>query len=251
MLYINQLKKSFGNLTVLNGIDLHIKEGEIISIIGPSGTGKSTLLRCINYLEQPTAGNITIDGVSISPETQTRKRIYEIRRKSAMIFQDHSLFENKTVFENITLPLTVAYGYSKKVAEEKAINILESIGLLDKSNQYPFSLSGGQQQRVGIGRAIAIEPKVMLFDEPTSALDPSLTYEVLELIRSLAQKHLTMIIVTHEMNFARQISDRIVFMSNGKILEIGTPNEIFLSPKHFETKNFIKNTIKNSDFSLL
>lgn len=154
MLQISQLKKSFDSLQVLNGIDLHVKKGEVVSVIGPSGTGKSTLLRCINYLEQPTSGSITIDGLCISPETKSRKRLYEIRRKSSMIFQDHSLFENKTVLENITLPLIFAYGYSKSDAEVKAMDILQAIGLADKYNQYPYALSGGQQQRqVSAGRS--------------------------------------------------------------------------------------------------
>lgn len=248
MLQISNLTKSFGTLQVLNGIDLHVKKGEVVSIIGPSGTGKSTLLRCINYLEQPTSGTITIDGISISPETQSRKRLYEIRRKSSMIFQDHSLFENKTVLENITLPLISAYGYSKSDAETKAMDILQTIGLADKYNQYPYALSGGQQQRAGIGRAIAIEPKVMLFDEPTSALDPSLINEVLELILSLAEKHMTMLIVTHEMGFARHVSDRIIFMNHGVILEDGTPDQIFTNPQCEETEDFIKSTIHRINY---
>lgn len=248
MLQISQLKKSFGSLQVLNGINLHVKKGEVVSVIGPSGTGKSTLLRCINYLEQPTSGIVTIDGLSISPETRSRKMLYKMRRKSSMIFQDHSLFENKTVLENITLPLISAYGYSKSDAEVKAMDILQAIGLADKYNQYPYALSGGQQQRAGIGRALAIEPKVMLFDEPTSALDPSLINEVLELIRSLAEKHMTMLIVTHEMGFARHVSDRIIFMNHGVILEEGTPAQIFTNPRCDETKSFIKSTIQRVNY---
>lgn len=199
-------------------------------------------------MEQPTSGCITIDGLRVSPETRSRKLLYEIRRKSSLIFQDHSLFENKTVLENITLPLIFAYGYSQSDAEKKAMDILQSIGLADKYNQYPYALSGGQQQRAGIGRALAIEPKVMLFDEPASALDPSLVNEVLALIRSLAKKHMTMRIVTHEMCFARYVSVRILFMHHGVILEEGTPDQIFTNPRCSETKDFIKSTIQRAHY---
>lgn len=248
MLQISNLTKKFGSISVLKGINLDVNEGEVVSIIGPSGTGKSTLLRCINYLEEPTSGSITIDKLCITPENQTKRKLYEFRRKTAMIFQDHSLFENKTVLENITLPLTVACGFSKADAKEKAMVILKSIGLEKECNQYPCTLSGGQQQRVGIGRAIAIEPKVMLFDEPTSALDPSLINEVLELIRSLAERHFTMIIVTHEMNFARQVSDKVIFLNHGVIVESGTPEQIFLNPQCEETGMFINSFLKRNNF---
>lgn len=248
MLQISNLTKKFGSVSVLKGIDLNVNKGEVVSIIGPSGTGKSTLLRCINYLEEPTSGSITIDNLCITPENQTKKKLYEFRRKTAMIFQDHSLFENKTVLENITLPLTVACGFSKSDAKEKAMAILKSIGLEKECNQYPCTLSGGQQQRVGIGRAIAIEPKVMLFDEPTSALDPSLINEVLELIRSLAERHFTMIIVTHEMNFARQVSDKVIFLNHGVIVESGTPEQIFLNPQCEETWMFINSFLRRKNF---
>lgn len=248
MLQISNLTKKFGSVSVLNGIDLNVNKGEVVSIIGPSGTGKSTLLRCINYLEEPTSGSIMIDKLCITPENQTKKKLYEFRRKTAMIFQDHSLFENKTVLENITLPLTVACGFSKSDAKEKAMAILKSIGLEKECNQYPCTLSGGQQQRVGIGRAIAIEPKVMLFDEPTSALDPSLINEVLELIRSLADRHFTMIIVTHEMDFARQVSDKVIFLNHGVIVESGIPEQIFLNPQCEETRMFINSSLRRNNF---
>ena len=243
MLDIRGLNKQFGGLHVLHDVDLSVKKGEVVSIIGPSGTGKSTLLRCINFLEVPSSGTITIDGLTISPEHCTKQEIYQLRHKSAMIFQDHSLFENKTVLENIALPLWTAYGYTKAAAREKAESILEMIGLADKRSAYPYALSGGQQQRVGIGRAIAIEPKVMLFDEPTSALDPSLVEEVLELIRTLALKHATMLIVTHEMNFARNVSDRVIFMNHGSIVESGPPEEIFLHPSDPETQAFVQKSV--------
>ena len=228
ILTVSGLKKSFGALEVLKDVSLSVAEGEIISIIGPSGTGKSTLLRCVNYLERPTAGVIAIDGVGVDASRSRRKDVYALRRKAAMVFQNYNLFRNKTALENIMEPMTQVQKIPCGEAREEAERILKVIGLFEKRDVYPAHLSGGQQQRIGIGRAMAVRPRVMLFDEPTSSLDPELVNEVLEVIRQLASEHrMTMLIVTHEMRFAQEISDRVLFMDNGGIALEGTPQEIF------------------------
>lgn len=230
ILNISGLKKSFHSLEVLKGIDLAVKQGEVVSIIGPSGTGKSTLLRCINHLERPTEGIITIDGVSVDAHRARHKDIIALRSKTAMVFQTYNLFKNKTAIENIMEPMVICQKMEPEKAGKRAMEILETVGLADKRDAYPAHLSGGQQQRIGIGRALAVDPQVMLFDEPTSSLDPELINEVLEVIRGLASRHtMTMLIVTHEMRFAREVSDRIVFMDNGLIAQEGTPEETFNS----------------------
>ena len=230
MIEIKGLKKKFGELEVLKGIDLNIDEGEVVSIIGPSGTGKSTLLRCLNYLETPTEGSITIDDLTITAGKHKKEEIYEFRRKSAMIFQNFYLFNNKTALENIELSMRVVQKRNKDEIRTEALEILEKVGIADKRDAYPATLSGGQQQRVAIGREIALRPKVLLFDEPTSALDPYLVSEVLDVIKNIAQTHnTTMLIVTHEMKFAREISDRIIYMNEGHILQDGKPKDIFES----------------------
>ncbi|OAA93733.1 amino acid ABC transporter ATP-binding protein [Clostridium coskatii] len=230
MLKIEGLKKRFDSLEVLKGIDLTVEKGQVVTIIGPSGTGKSTLLRCINYLEKPTDGTITIGDVTLSSGHHKHKEVYALRRKTAMVFQNYNLFKNKTALQNIMEPMIKCQGMNVKEAKAKAMEILTSVGLKDKRDVYPSHMSGGQQQRVGIGRAMAVKPEVMLFDEPTSSLDPELVNEVLEVIRSLASTHtMTLLIVTHEMRFAREVSDRIVFMENGFIVQEGTSEEIFNS----------------------
>lgn len=230
MLKIEGLKKSFDSLQVLKGIDLTVEKGQVVSIIGPSGAGKSTLLRCINYLEKPTEGTITIGDVTLKSGHNRYKKVSALRRKTAMVFQNYNLFKNKTALQNIMEPMIMCQGMNLKEAEDKAMEILTSIGLKDKRDVYPAHMSGGQQQRVGIGRAMAVNPEVMLFDEPTSSLDPELVNEVLEVIRALASKHtMTLLIVTHEMRFAKEVSDRIVFMEDGLIVQEGTPEEIFNS----------------------
>lgn len=222
MLDIRGLNKQFGGLHVLHDVDLSVKKGEVVSIIGPSGTGKSTLLRCINFLEVPTSGTITIDGLTISPEHCTKQEIYQLRHKSAMIFQDHSLFENKTVLENIALPLWTAYGYTKAAAREKAESILEMIGLADKRSAYPYALSGGQQQRVGIARALVVDPKIIFADEPTGNLDSRTTMEVLRLMqRIVKERSQTLVMVTHDNNLA-SYADRRIRIVDGKIVGIET-----------------------------
>lgn len=227
MLEINNLKKKFGSLEVLKGIDLSVEDGDIVAIIGRSGTGKSTLLRCINFLEQLDFGFIRIDDVCVDKQGLNDKNIKKIRNKTAMVFQNYSLFINKTVLENIMLPQTIVQKVSKEKAEQAALNLLKKIGLEDKKDYYPSKLSGGQQQRVGIARALACNPKIILFDEPTSSLDPELVGEVLSLIKDLAlKKQSTMLIVTHEIGFALEIANRIIFMEDGYIVDDVSPKSI-------------------------
>lgn len=239
MIKLINVCKRFGNLEVLKGVSLDIKQGEIISVIGPSGTGKSTLLRCINMLEKPDSGIIQMDDISVDVANVSKSDVISLRKNTGMVFQNFNLFRNKTVTENITEGLIVVKKMDKKEAEDVAITILEQVGLTDKKDQYPYALSGGQQQRVAIGRAMAMNPKILLFDEPTSALDPELVNEVLELIKKLALEHMTMIIVTHEINFARNVSDKICFMSDGMILESGKPCDVIDNPVHERTRQFL------------
>ena len=236
MIEIKELKKSFGDLEVLKGITETIKDGEIVSIIGPSGSGKSTFLRCINLLEEPTGGHIYIDGEEI---TDPKHDINKMSENLGMVFQRFNLFPHKTVLENITLAPINVKGEAKESAEKTARELLQRVGLLDKADVYPNSLSGGQQQRVAIARALAMHPDIMLFDEPTSALDPEMVGEVLAVIRQLTETGMTMVIVTHEMGFAREVSDRVFFMDQGYIMEQGTPEEIFGNPKEARTKDFL------------
>lgn len=244
MIVLKNLSKSFSDLNVLKEINLTVNKGEVVSIIGPSGTGKSTLLRCINFLEIPDKGSIEIGDVCINVDSYTKKEIEKIRKKSAMIFQTFNLFRNKTVIENVTLALEVVKKQSKDEARDNAVRALKQVNMLEKQECYPDTLSGGQKQRVAIGRAIALQPEIMLFDEPTSALDPYLVGEVLNLIKQLAKKDITMLIVTHEMRFAREISDRVLFMDQGVIVEQGLPEEIFESPKKEATRIFLESSNK-------
>jgi len=236
MIRVENLHKKFDDLEVLKGINLEVHEGEVISIIGGSGSGKSTLLRCINFLEKKNKGTITIDGKQIK---RSAHDINKIREKVGMVFQRFNLFPHKTVIKNVMIGPMIIQGVKKAEAKRKAMELLEYVGLLDKAEVYPAMLSGGQQQRVAITRALAMEPDVLLFDEPTSALDPELVGEVLQVIDGLAKKGMTMIIVTHEMGFAREVSDRVVFLHEGVIEEIGTPEQIFDHPKSERLKGFI------------
>ena len=236
MIKIENLYKRFGKLEVLNGIDINVEKGEIIAIIGPSGSGKSTFLRCINRLEEPSEGKIFIDGENIlSKETNINK----IREKVGMVFQHFNLFPHKNVIKNITLAPIKIKNYSLELAEKKADKLLSKVGLLDKKYAFPNQLSGGQKQRIAIARALAMEPEVMLFDEPTSALDPEMIKEVLDVMIELAREGMTMLIVTHEMGFAKNVATRILFMNDGKILEDEKPEEFFNNPKHSRTKEFL------------
>ncbi|MDY2814648.1 MAG: amino acid ABC transporter ATP-binding protein, partial [Dorea sp.] len=241
MIEINNLHKSFGNLHVLKGIDFTAKQGEVIVIIGPSGMGKSTFLRCLNCIEHPEKGTIEIDGIKIDAQNCSEKERIALRKKTSMVFQNYNVFKNKTVLQNVMIPMTSVQKMPKEEAQEMALKYLGQVELLDKSNEYPSRLSGGQQQRVGIARAMAVNPKVILFDEPTSSLDPELVTGILDLIRKMAKEHnRTMIIVTHEMRFAQEIADRVLFMDEGIIIEEGTPQEVFNNPKNERTKRFLQ-----------
>jgi putative S-methylcysteine transport system ATP-binding protein len=240
MIRLEGLTKRFGNNTVLDGIDLQIEAGERIVVIGPSGTGKSTLLRCINFLDRPDAGIITIGDLTVDAARATRKDILALRRRTAFVFQNYSLFANKTARENITEALVTVHGQSRAQAEARADTILGETGLSDKAGSYPAALSGGQQQRVGIGRAMALDADLMLFDEPTSALDPEWVGEVLDLMRRVAESRQTMLIVTHEMQFAREIAHRVIFMEGGRIVEQGPPEAIFDDPQDQRTRDFLR-----------
>ena len=234
MISVRNLKKSFGSVEVLKGVNLDIAEKEVVVIIGPSGSGKSTLLRCINYLEEPTSGEIVVDGMKLG-ETDINK----VRAEVGMVFQRFNLFPHMTALDNITLAPMKVRGISREEAEEVAKYLLAKVGLADRAAAYPEQLSGGQQQRVAIARALAMKPKVMLFDEPTSALDPEMVKEVLEVMKDLAREGMTMAVVTHEMGFAREVGDRVLFVDQGMILEQGTPEEIFSRPKEVRMKEFL------------
>ena len=239
MIAIEKLKKSFGEVEVLKGIDLDIKEKEVVVIIGPSGSGKSTLLRCMNYLEEPTSGKVSVDGIVLDGEANINK----VREEVGMVFQRFNLFPHMTVLQNIMLaPMKVRH-IKKDEAEETAKKLLARVGLADKADSYPNQLSGGQQQRVAIARALAMKPKVMLFDEPTSALDPEMVGEVLDVMRKLAEEGMTMVIVTHEMGFAREVGDRLLFVDDGRIIEQGDPKEVFEHPKEERTRSFLSKVL--------
>ena len=240
MIDVKNLTKSFGNLEVLKGVSQHINKGERVVLIGPSGSGKSTFLRCLNLLETPTSGEIVFEGQSITDE---KCDINKIRQKMGMVFQHFNLFPNMTILKNITLaPVRIGL-MNKEQAEKKARELLKRVGLEDKADSYPAQLSGGQKQRIAIVRALCMQPEVMLFDEPTSALDPEMVGEVLDVMKELAKTGMTMVCVTHEMGFAREVADRVLFMDEGKILEEGTPAEIFTSPKEQRTKDFLNKVL--------
>ncbi len=237
---VKGLHKSFGLLKVLQGIDIEVQEGEVVCLIGPSGSGKSTFLRCINCLEDPTDGVIVVDGNEM---TARHSDINKLRENVGMVFQQFNLFPHLTVLKNITMAPLDRKKLTKEEAKKKALSLLERVGLSDKANEYPATLSGGQQQRVAIARALAMDPDLMLFDEPTSALDPEMVGEVLGVMRSLADAGMTMIVVTHEMGFAREVADRVVFMDEGVIVEQGTPEQIFGAPQNKRTIEFLKKVL--------
>ena len=236
IILVKDLYKYFGDVRALNGVSLNVERGKVVVVIGPSGSGKSTMLRCINFLETPTSGEIWIDGKKLSGDS---KQLNTVRAEIGMVFQLFNLFPHLSALENITLAQTVVRKRSKKEAEEKAIALLKKVGIPEKAGSYPDNLSGGQQQRVAIARALAMDPKVMLFDEPTSALDPEMIGEVLDVMKALAREGMTMVVVTHEMGFAREVADRVIFMDEGKIVEVGPPEHFFRDPTHDRTKLFL------------
>ncbi len=240
MIEVNSLTKSYGNLNVLRGITETINSNEVVCVIGPSGSGKSTFLRCINLLETPTTGHIYINGEQINSDNVD---INVVRQKLGMVFQNFNLFPHMTTVENVMIGPIKVHRKDKRAARKDALDLLKSVGLEDKADVYPGSLSGGQKQRAAIARALAMNPKIMLFDEPTSALDPEMVGEVLEVMRKLAHQGMTMVIVTHEMGFAREAADRVLFMDEGLIVEAGTPQEIFENPQNERTKNFLSKVL--------
>ena len=238
IIQVKGLKKNFGALQVLKGVDAAIEENEVVCIIGPSGSGKSTFLRCLNRLEEITEGEILIDGVHLSKENEN-----EVRTEMGMVFQSFNLFPHMSVLDNVTIGPRKVRGIDRKEAEKKALELLARVGLRDKADGYPSSLSGGQKQRVAIARALAMNPKIILFDEPTSALDPEMVGEVLDVMKGLTHGGMTLVIVTHEMGFAKEVADRVLFMDEGYIIEQGAPDEIFSHPKDERTKNFLSKVL--------
>ena len=245
MIELNNIYKSFDKNEVLKGIGFQVKKGEVYVIIGPSGSGKSTLLRCINFLEKPNKGRVHIGGLTVEAGRADRKEVAELRKKTAMVFQHYNLFRNKTAVENVMEGLVTAQKMNKKEARAQSVAYLERVGLGDRLDYYPCQLSGGQQQRVGIARALALRPEVILFDEPTSALDPELVGEVLDVMKSVAKDGMTMIVVTHEIDFAREVANHVVFMDDGVIVEEGSPSEVFEHPREVRTKQFLNRVTHN------
>ncbi len=250
MIQIRDIHKTFGQNEVLKGVDLKVNKGEVVVIVGPSGSGKTTLLRCINFLERADTGEISIGDMHVQFSRATAREISTIRRRTAMVFQNYNLFNNKTALGNVMEGLVTARNVPKKEAEVVSRAVLDQVGLADKCDAYPSQLSGGQQQRVGIARALALNPEVILFDEPTSALDPELVGEVLSVIKAVAREHITMVIVTHEMSFALEVASRVIYMDGGVVVEEGQPQEIFSRPKEERTRQFLRRVLPDYDFSI-
>lgn len=240
LLAISHISKSFGQGEVLRDVSLTVEKGDVISILGKSGSGKTTLLRCINFLERADAGTMVFDGQKVDLHRAAKKEIDGIRRKTGFVFQNYNLFRNRNVLENVTLGLTAGRGMDRKAAEQKALDMLSRVGMEEEREKFPSQLSGGQQQRVAIARALATDPQIIYFDEPTSALDPQLTDEVLNVMRKLAEEGMTMLVVTHEMGFAREVSSRVVFMDGGLVVEEGEPKSFFANPKDPKTRSFLR-----------
>lgn len=243
LLEIKDIHKSFGSLKVLNGIDITVNQGDVIAILGPSGSGKTTLLRCINFLETANSGIMNFKGTEYDLASSSRKEISSLRKHTGFVFQNYNLFANKTALQNVTLGLTVARNISKEEANKIGMRMLEKVGMKDRSNHYPSQLSGGQQQRVAIARALATNPDIIYFDEPTSALDPELIGEVLNVMKSLANEGMTMVVVTHEMSFAKNVSNHVILMEEGKIVEEGSSKDFFENPRQNRTKEFLRKEV--------
>lgn len=242
MIDFQQVDKHYGNFHVLKSIDLHVQEGEVVVVVGPSGSGKSTMLRCINRLEAITSGGLTVDNITVNDR---KTDINKLRKEIGMVFQHFNLYPHKKVIDNITLAPIKVLGLSKEEAEKTAMYYLEKVGIADKAQAYPSQLSGGQQQRVAIARGLAMKPKIMLFDEPTSALDPEMVGEVLDVMRALAREGMTMVVVTHEMGFAREVADRVIFMDQGQIVEEAEPEQFFASPSEERTRTFLSRVLSH------
>ena len=240
MVKCSQVHKSFGDLEVLKGVDLEVKKGEVVTILGPSGSGKTTFLRCINFLERGDAGTISVNGFTVPCKEGTKKEVLELRKKTAMVFQNYNLFKNKTVIQNVMEGLTIVQKVNKQEAYERSKAMLEKVGLGQRLDYYPIQMSGGQQQRAGIARALVLQPDVILFDEPTSALDPELVGEVLETMKEIAETGITMIVVTHEISFAHDVASKVVFMDGGVVVEQGTPEQVIDHPQNERTRQFLK-----------
>ena len=250
LLKITDIRKSFDKKEILKGVSLEVKKGEVTVILGPSGSGKTTLLRTINFLEKADSGTVQVAGIKVDSAKPSKKDVLNLTKKTAFVFQNYNLFSNMTVLENVMAGLTIARNVNKKEAEKIAREALEWVNLSDRSDYYPCKLSGGQQQRAGIARAVALNPEVILFDEPTSALDPELVGEILQLIKKVAQKNITMIVVTHEMNFAEEVADKVIFMDGGVIVEEGSPREIFYHPKEERTKKFLHRILPIGEYNI-
>ena len=250
LLKITDIRKSFDKKEILKGVSLEVKKGEVTVILGPSGSGKTTLLRTINFLEKADSGTVQVAGIKVDSAKPSKKDVLKLTKKTAFVFQNYNLFSNMTVLENVMAGLTIARNVNKKEAEKIAREALEWVNLSDRSDYYPCKLSGGQQQRAGIARAVALNPEVILFDEPTSALDPELVGEILQLIKKVAQKNITMIVVTHEMNFAEEVADKVIFMDGGVIVEEGSPREIFYHPKEERTKKFLHRILPIGEYNI-
>jgi L-cystine transport system ATP-binding protein len=240
MIKLENIHKSFGPNHILKGVDLTIKKGDVVVILGPSGSGKTTLLRTVNFLDAADDGNITVNDFSVDCKKHSKSQVLELRRKTAMVFQNYNLFQNLTILQNVMEGLITVKKMDKKVAEEASRKILEKVGISERCDFYPAQLSGGQQQRAGIARALILDPDVILFDEPTSALDPELVGEVLNTLKAVAKTGITMIVVTHEISFAKEVASRVIYMEGGKVVEEGAPSEILVKPKDFRTQRFLK-----------
>lgn len=250
MISLINIKKSFNDLQVIKGVSMNVKKGEVVAILGPSGSGKTTLLRCINFLDRADEGEVKIGGLQIDCKNSNKLDILNLRRKTAMVFQNYNLFKNRTILENVMEGLVYVQKINKKEAREISITALEKVGLGDRLNYYPAQLSGGQQQRASIARALALKPEVILFDEPTSALDPELVGEVLQIMKEVAQTGITMIVVTHEISFAREVASRVIFMANGHIVEDGKPEEVIDNPKEERTRQFLDRILRRNSSSI-